>query len=215
MKIKQIVNENDKIHMPHPDDTLGVKRHEMPQVHKDHYPELFQYLKDNGGKFNEKTVHAKELKPVQGEFSDQGVRKMIQQMRDKAGSNFKKPIIVSADNYIIDGHHRWLASWNEDENIPIIQVSIPVKKLLQLVKDFKHTTYKDIYNEKKLDVRTPGPKAIAQKHNVPVNQILKQLAKGVKIELEHTTDKKIAKEIALDHLNEYPDYYDRLEHVED
>jgi len=43
----------------------------------------------------------------------------------------------------------------------------------------------------------------------------KQLARGIKAELEHTDDKELAKEIAKDHLREYPDYYDALEDMED
>lgn len=34
-----------------------------------------------------------------------------------------------------------------------------------------------------------------------------QLNKGTKVEYEHTSDKKIAKEIARTHLKENPDYY--------
>lgn len=37
-----------------------------------------------------------------------------------------------------------------------------------------------------------------------------QLLKGIEIEMEHTDDKDLAKEIAKDHLAEIPDYYDRL-----
>lgn len=66
----------------------------------------------------------------------------------------------------------------------------------------------------KLDVPTPDMETIARKHGVHVKQISDQLRKGIKVELEHTTDKEIAKEIALDHLNELPDYYDRLTQVE-
>jgi len=42
----------------------------------------------------------------------------------------------------------------------------------------------------------------------------KQLQKGVKVELEHTKDKSIAEEIALDHLTEDTHYYDKLEKIE-
>lgn len=42
----------------------------------------------------------------------------------------------------------------------------------------------------------------------------KQLEKGIKVELEHTSDKSIAKEIAMDHLFEDPKYYDKLEKIE-
>jgi hypothetical protein len=41
-----------------------------------------------------------------------------------------------------------------------------------------------------------------------------QLKMGIKEELEHTPDEDIAKEIALDHLAEMPDYYTRLEKME-
>lgn len=40
------------------------------------------------------------------------------------------------------------------------------------------------------------------------------LKKGIAVELEHTTDAKIAKEIAMDHLTEDPKYYDKLEKIE-
>lgn len=57
-------------------------------------------------------------------------------------------------------------------------------------------------------------KNIAKKHNVSIQQIKSQLMKGIKVETEHTENKKIAKEIALDHLSELPNYYDKLELIE-
>lgn len=57
-------------------------------------------------------------------------------------------------------------------------------------------------------------KSIANKHGVPVEQIRQQLVKGVQVELEHTDSPAVAREIALDHLGEFPDYYDRLKQVE-
>jgi len=42
----------------------------------------------------------------------------------------------------------------------------------------------------------------------------KQLAKGMKVEMEHTTDKGMAQEIAMDHLTEDKDYYKKLEIME-
>lgn len=66
-----------------------------------------------------------------------------------------------------------------------------------------------------LDKKTLTINQIAKKHNVSVEQITKQLAKGVKVELEHTSHRNIATEIALDHLGEFPDYYTRLEKAEE
>lgn len=55
---------------------------------------------------------------------------------------------------------------------------------------------------------------IAKKFDVSVDKIKSQIQKGVKIETEHTGDKEKATEIAMDHLTEFPDYYDRLEKME-
>jgi len=42
----------------------------------------------------------------------------------------------------------------------------------------------------------------------------KLLAEGIKVEMEHTTSKAIAREIAMDHLTEDPLYYKKLRKVE-
>jgi hypothetical protein len=63
-------------------------------------------------------------------------------------------------------------------------------------------------------VKTPSPSELAKKHNVTLEAIKTQLKKGVTVELEHTKDRAKAREIALDHLSEFPDYYDRLKKVE-
>ena len=57
-------------------------------------------------------------------------------------------------------------------------------------------------------------KDIADKFKLPVSKINAQITKGVKIEIEHTDNKQRATEIAMDHISEFPDYYDRLETME-
>jgi hypothetical protein len=56
---------------------------------------------------------------------------------------------------------------------------------------------------------------VAKKHGVDEEVIKDQLEKGMKVELEHTSDLDKARDIALDHLVEIPDYYDRLLKMED
>jgi hypothetical protein len=81
-------------------------------------------------------------------------------------------------------------------------------------------SFKDFFKEAK-EEQVKGGKAdnmtveqIAKKHSVDVSKIEKQLAMGIKIEMEHTADKEIAREIAMDHLAEIPDYYTRLKNME-
>ncbi len=59
----------------------------------------------------------------------------------------------------------------------------------------------------------PSIQSIAKKHGVSEEQIQKQLEMGLKVEKEHTSDIQAATEIALDHLNEKPDYYTRLKTI--
>jgi hypothetical protein len=79
-----------------------------------------------------------------------------------------------------------------------------------------------------LDASTPVPNEIpgglaqfatigdlATMHNLPLDQIIKQIVKGVKTESEHTTDLDIAMEIAFDHVYEDPKYYDKLSSIEE
>lgn len=55
---------------------------------------------------------------------------------------------------------------------------------------------------------------LAAKHGVSLEQLQKQLEMGLKVETEHTEDMDVAKKIALDHLNEDPDYYTKLAKME-
>ena len=65
-----------------------------------------------------------------------------------------------------------------------------------------------------LDKSTPTPTKIAKKHGVSLSSIEAQLALGIRVEQEHTTSPAVAREIALDHLNEVPNYYTKLLKVE-
>jgi hypothetical protein len=62
--------------------------------------------------------------------------------------------------------------------------------------------------------KTPSLEGISKKHKLPIDNIKKQLKKGIKVEMEHTSDKGEAEIIALQHLEERPDYYTKLKKVE-
>jgi hypothetical protein len=55
---------------------------------------------------------------------------------------------------------------------------------------------------------------IAKKHKVELSTLTKQLNMGIKTEMEHTSNKQEAKEIAMDHLAEDPSYYSKLKKME-
>jgi len=169
-----------KIVKPDSVDTKGLKRSEMPQVHKNHYPALIDYLQDNGAEFTKQTMPAKELKAVQGEFSDAGVMKQI---RKQMAGEPRKPIIASQDNYIIDGHHRWLVAWNTRDSVDVFKVNMNADKLLKLLKEFPHTTYKDIYTEELYDFDKDEPMkstvAVPGYGTMSVDGLMKNLVQSI------------------------------------
>jgi hypothetical protein len=70
-------------------------------------------------------------------------------------------------------------------------------------------SFKQFLNKRVLTVS-----ALAKKHDVDKDYIEKQLKKGIKVEHEHTTKLKVARQIALAHIGEDPDYYKKLKKIE-
>jgi hypothetical protein len=68
--------------------------------------------------------------------------------------------------------------------------------------------------DEQLDRPTPTAQEIIKKHSITEKDLIDQLKKGIAVEMEHTRDPRVALQIALDHLNERPDYYDMLAAVE-
>jgi hypothetical protein len=83
---------------------------------------------------------------------------------------------------------------------------ISVDKFLQ--KEKEGTLYKMSAEHKD---QIPGGKADS---NQPSDFSKDQIRKGTKVEMEHVNDRSLAEEIAMDHLAEFPDYYDRLAKME-
>jgi hypothetical protein len=70
-------------------------------------------------------------------------------------------------------------------------------------------TFKQFLNKRVLTVS-----ALAKKHGVDAEYIERQLKKGIKVEHEHTSKLKVARQIALAHIGEDPDYYKKLKKIE-
>lgn len=57
-------------------------------------------------------------------------------------------------------------------------------------------------------------KKISKKFNFDISKLKKELEMGEEVETEHTKNKKMANDIAMDHLSEVPDYYTMLKKFE-
>jgi len=98
-------------------------------------------------------------------------------------------------------------------------ISLEPEDIPAYAESYKHAKAKQLDNNPQ-DL-LPGGKAdgmtipmIAHRHKVSLGKLASEYDKGVKIEMEHTKNRRIAEEIARDHLFEFPDYYTRLIRME-
>ena len=129
------------VEVPKTSETKGISRGDMPQVDSKDHADLIKYLEKKGVKVKKKTVPARGLKATQKNFNKDKI--------EKAADNYAtlhkaKPILVSSDNYIIDGHHRWLGALNVKGKITILQASVKVDELMEMVRRYPKSYTKNI-----------------------------------------------------------------------
>ena len=65
-----------------------------------------------------------------------------------------------------------------------------------------------------LNQPTPSVASLAKKYKTTQEAVQAELRRGIQVEMEHTKDPQVAREIALDHLGEDLDYYKKLSKIE-
>ncbi len=110
--------------------TKGVPRKDMPQILSSHRGALVNYLKARGVTHTQLEMPANELKPTQREFSPQKVAKA------KSFSDTDRSILVSSDDYVLDGHHQWLAKLDAGKYVAVIKLAEKIEPLLKMVANF-------------------------------------------------------------------------------
>lgn len=83
---------------------LGIERKDMPQIPREHRESFIQDLKLSGVSVDLEHVKPTSLRPVQSQLDAQSIGAY---MRRYEPGKEPSPVFVSADNYVLDGHHRW------------------------------------------------------------------------------------------------------------
>jgi len=143
MTLVEFFNNKD---LPNTEHNLGIKRISMPQI------ETNQFLSDieNNPDINytNDVVDTDQLLPTQSQFNDNKVKSIIMSLRSGTAS---KPIIISNDNYIIDGHHRWAAHNNIGSPVHVIKIDKNVDSLLEYLKNKPYVGNKSINESVNID----------------------------------------------------------------
>lgn len=123
------------MHIPAIGQTLS--RDLMPQI-KDPR-DFLDELKLQGISHSLETLNPRSLKSTQSEFDANKVYQMMQSQGER------KPIIVSQDGYVLDGHHRWLEAYNKGENV---EAHVCKTSILDLLHHARRYVIQDIAVEK-------------------------------------------------------------------
>jgi hypothetical protein len=134
-----IISDNPGIYVPQ--NSLNIPREQMPQISDSNKMEFVDWLEEQGIVVQYMEIPVAMLRSVQDTINLKKVENLANTMPDGA---MRKPVIVSKDHYILDGHHRWLALLNRDPHqaIAAYRVNIPIKELLAISRNYRQTFYK-------------------------------------------------------------------------
>lgn len=120
--LSEQVNLVNKFH------TLGIPRSQMPQIRAVLMADFIAWLESQGHKVKRESVLVSSLKLTQ---SDIDIHKVIGMIHGNVGP---KPVLISKDSYITDGHHRILALQisKPKEKTMAWRVDLPIRELLKL-----------------------------------------------------------------------------------
>lgn len=125
---------------------LGVERINMPQVDNE---KLQNDLKSDNINHEFIEQPTAMLIPTQGEFNDEKISKIIDGINK---NEVKSPILVSSDNFIVDGHHRWAAFHNTVGKVPSMKIHLNIEDLLNYLQQKDYIMKKGI-NENSTESR--------------------------------------------------------------
>ena len=110
----------------------------MPQVDTQNLGKALDMVSDKV-KVTKGKIEAGKLKKSQKELHQDKVEGIAKKF---TSPDKFKPLIISQDNHIVDGHHRWGAAihkWGEDVKIPIFRIHLPILKAIKLYKDIANS----------------------------------------------------------------------------
>ena len=114
-----------------------LSRDLMPQIDS----AFLKYLKSKDISYTKEQLNTADLKSTQSEFDDMKILSLM-------SNNDTDPIFVSNDNYVLDGHHRWIADHNTDGKTDAYVIDLPILELLRVAKEYEsmlkeEVTHKD------------------------------------------------------------------------
>lgn len=118
-----------------------IKREDMPQIKVNDRDRFVSTMRNDGLDFNERPVIMRNIKHTQEDFNHDKINSIMKSINTPQDI---EPIIISNDNQIVDGHHRWMAAKNkfgQDEKINTIVIDLPIDKALEYYRGVETKLY--------------------------------------------------------------------------
>lgn len=137
----------DRLHMPQlkGNPKAGSKGDALPHDAKgevDLTGPFADYLRSKGVKINVETEKTSYLKASQRELNGAKVAGIMKYLKG-GGKIESKPLFVSREGYVVDGHHRWAAEVGldfednkADATMPVTRIDMPILELLDAANAF-------------------------------------------------------------------------------
>jgi len=112
----------------YPENSLGLEKSYLPQIRTNDKALFIKYLEKRYGKgiAEYDRVSANQLNPVQNKINPLQIRVI----ENYGGLKGNKPITISKDNYVVDGHHRWYYAKMNGLDLPVLRVNLKATDLI-------------------------------------------------------------------------------------
>lgn len=121
---------------------MGLQsRNKLPNI--DDFKEFYQDISSTGDNLVHMSLNSHSLSPTQNEFNDGKVASIKKTISGKNTGDVK-PILISNDNFIIDGHHRWKAFHELDLNIPVTVIGKTYDEVINFLKNKPYVKKKEL-----------------------------------------------------------------------
>jgi predicted ABC-type ATPase len=120
----------------HLKDSLNIPREDMPQIPKERIQDYLSWLKDQGINSREETVQPKDLKPIQSTVDSRIAASLPGDVNIPG-----RPMIISKDSYILDGHHRWYKALTDGKSLNCLRLDVDMQRLLDVTRNYPKVEY--------------------------------------------------------------------------
>ena len=149
-KIKKAKSDMIKEQVINLDHGLGLSRADLPQIKSTDVSDFRRWMDEKGIESFETRMEVGELTPIQKEINTDKTDSMrTAHETGQIDLVSGKPVMVTMDEYLIDGHHRWYAlrEMDPETEMETINFNTTAREFLELVKEYPKVSFKNVSME--------------------------------------------------------------------